>query len=277
MKITRILFGVLILLPIAVGVQKEHADSLFTDLTFGSGAGSYAGRYHTRYYSYTPGSGCWGGGGGGWQDVEHRKKIDFQDAGFGIEHRTSENFGLGFRTGFVKEQRIRHYQDNYNTVHLESRTSWIFNPYVSLEGAHTGFGIGPVITSDGLYYPSSNSGNHDQDEFVKNALISYHARFGSLKAVYASVSRLENVPLVSGGGYLNYGLGTEAIPYVSLWVGGSTGPFDGHALLVKAGAKLSPNWTVYSAYRSGNTHGDGAETIGENAFSLRLNYRFFRK
>jgi len=277
MKMMRILCGILILLPVAVGVQNNHSDSLFTDLTFGGGAGSYAGRYHTRYYSYSPGSGCCGGG-GGWQDVEHRKKISFQDAGFGIDHRTSENFGLGFRTGFVKDQRIRHYQDNYNTVHLESKTSWIFNPYMSLEGAGTGFGIGPVITSNGLYYPSSNSGDHAQDEFVKKVSFSYHARFGNPKAVYASVSRLENVPLVSGGGYLNYGLGTEAIPYVSLWVGGSTGPFDGHALLVKAGAKLSPNWTVYSTYRSGETRGDrGSERIDEKAFSVRLNYRFFRK
>jgi hypothetical protein len=273
MKMARILFGVLILLPVAVGVQKQHSDSLFTDLTFGTGAGSYAGRYYTR--SYSPGSGC--DGGGGYQYVEHRKKIDFQDAGFGIDHQVSKSFRLGFRTGYISDKRVKYFADDYSKFRLQSTTSWIFNPYFSVEGSGMGFGLGPVISGKGIYYPSSKAEDYAHGKFTKKALASYHARFGSPKAVYASVSRLENVPLVSGGGYLNYGLGTEAIPYVSLWVGGSTGPFDGHALLVKAGAKLSPNWTVYSAYRSGTTHGDGAETIGENAFSLRLNYRFFRK
>ena len=75
MNIARILCGVLILLPVTVGMQKDHSDSLFTDLTFGTGAGSYAGRYYTQYYS--PGSGC--DGGGGWQYLEHRKKISFKD------------------------------------------------------------------------------------------------------------------------------------------------------------------------------------------------------
>jgi hypothetical protein len=272
MKMARILFGVLILLPVAVGVQNQHSDSLFTDLTFGAGAGSYAGRYYTRYYS--PGSGC---DAGGYQYIEHRRKIDFQDAGFGIDHQTSKSVRLGFRTGYVKDKRVHYFQDDYNTFDLESSTSLIFNPYLSVEGAGIGFGLGPMLATNGIYYASSKPEDYAKDKFVKRASLSYHARLGNPKAVYASVSHLENVPLISGGGYLNYGLGTEAIPYVSLWVGGCTGPFDGRALLVKVGAKLSPHWTVYSAYRSGDASGETSKRIGERAFSLRMNYRFFRR
>jgi len=273
MKMTRILCGVLILLPVAVGVQKDHSDSLFTDLTFGGGAGSYAGRYYTRYYS--PGSGC--DGGEGWQYVEHRKKISFQDAGFGIDHQVSKSFRLGLRTGYVNDKRVKYTGDDYSSFKLESNTSWIFNPYLSVEGGGIGFGLGPVISGKGIYYSSSKPEDYAKDKFIKKTLVSYHVRLGSPKSVYASVSRLENIPLISGGGYLNYGLGTEAIPHISLWVGGCTGPFDGGALLVKLGAKLSPHWTVYSTYRSGDTRGEGPKSIGETAFSVRMNYRFFRK
>ena len=78
---------------------------------------------------------------------------------------------------------------------------------------------------------------------------------------------------------MNYGLGTEAIPRVSLWVGGSSSkPFDEESLLLKVGVKLTPNWSVHSVYRAGETTGDDSnERINETAFSLRLNYRFFRK
>ena len=275
MKIARILCGVLVLLPVAVGVQKERSDSLFTDLTFGAGAGSYAGRYYTRHYS--PGSGC--DGGGGWQYREHRKKVGFQDAGFGIDHQLTRKFRLGFRTGYISDKRAKYVGDEYGSFRLESKTSWIFNPYFSLEGAGGGLGMGPLLATKGLYYPSSKPEDYPKHKYIAKALLSYHIRLGSPKVLYASLSKLENVPLISGGGYLNYGLGTEAIPRVSLWVGGSgSKPFDEESLLLKVGVKLTPNWSLHSVYRSGSTRGEGSsKRISENAFSVRLNYRFFRK
>ncbi len=275
MKAARILCGVLMLLPVAVGVQKKHSDSLFTDLTFGAGAGSYAGRYYTRHYS--PGSGC--DGGGGWQYVEHRKKIGFQDAGFGIDHQISKNFGLGFRTGYISDSRVKYVGDDYGEFKLTSKTSWIFNPHFSVDWRSAGFGFGPLYATDGVYYPSSEPEDYTKNKFNAKALLSYHVRLGNPKTLYASLSRLENVPLISGGGYLNYGVGTEAIPRVSLWVGGSgSKPFDEEAFLLKVGLKLSPNWSVHSVYRSGDTRGErSTQRISEKAFSVRLNYRFFRK
>jgi hypothetical protein len=255
-------------------VQKEHSDSLFTDLMFGAGAGSYAGRYYTRHYS--PGSGC---DGGNWQYVEHHKKIGFQDAGFGLDHQVSSKLRLGFRTGYISDKRVKYVGDDYNSFTLEPKTSWIFNPYFSLEGKGMGFGLGPLYASNGIYYPSSDAEDYAKNKFVKKALISYHLRLGNPRTFYASLSHLENIPLISGGGYLNYGIGTEAIPRISLWVGGSSGkPFDEGAWLFKAGARLTPHWSIHSVYRSGETKGDySTKRISEKAFSVRLNYRFFRK
>lgn len=274
MKIAQILCGVLVLLPVMVGVQKEHSDSLFTDLTFGAGAGSYAGRYYTRHYS--PGSGC---DGGNYYYKEHRKKIGFQDAGFGIETQLSKTFRLGLRTGYIKDKRVKYTGQNYDSFKLESKTSLIFNPHFSVEWAGAGFGLGPLFATNGIYYPSSKPEDYAKHKYIVKTSISYHMRLGNPKSLYASVSHLENIPLISGGGYLNYGLGTEAIPRVSLWVGGSgSKPFDKGSLLFKVGFKLSPNWSVHSVYRSGETRGGYPnKNIEEKAFSVRLNYRFFRK
>lgn len=274
MKIARILCGVLVLLPLVVGVQKEHSDSLITDLMFGAGGGSYGGRYYTRHYS--PGSGC---GGGNWQYVEHRKKIDFQDVGFGIDHQITEKLRLGFRTGYVTDDRAKYVGDDYSAFELESKTSWIFNPCFSVEGKRVGFGLGALMTTDGIYYPSSKDEDYADNKFIEKTLPSFHLRLGNPRALYASLSHLENVPLISGGGYINYGLGTEAIPRVSLWVGGSGNkPFGSEAWLFKIGARVSPHLSVHSAYRWGETRGgDSSGRIDEKAFSLGLNYRFFRK
>jgi hypothetical protein len=274
MKMTQMICGVLVIMPVVVGVPKDRPDSLSTDLTFGAGAGSYAGRYYTRHYS--PGSGC---DGGGYQYVEHRKKIGYQDAGFGIDHQIAKNLRLGLRTGYVKDKRVAYFDDNYDSFRLESKTSWIFNPYFSLEWGAAGLGIGPLFATKGLYYPSDKPEEYAKHKYIAKTLASYHVRLGNPKTICASLSHLENVPLISGGGYVNYGLGTEAIPRVSLWIGGSSSkPFDEESLLLKVGVKLTPNWSVHSVYRAGETTGDDSnEMINETAFSLRLNYRFFRK
>lgn len=274
MKMARSFSAILFFLPLVVGVQNEHSDSLFTDVTFGAGAGSYAGRYYTRHYS--PGFGC---DGGDWRYVEHRKKISFHDAGFGIETQLSKTFRLGLRTGYVSDKRAKYIGQDHSSFKLESKTSYIFNPHFSLERRAVGLGLGAFFATDGIYYPSSKPEDYAEHKYIAKSLLSYHVRLGDPKTVYASLSHLENVSLISGGGYLNYGLGTEAIPRVSLWAGGSGDrPFEKGSLLFKVGVKLSPRWSVHSVYRSSETKGEHSpDGIEERAFSVRLNYRFFRK
>jgi hypothetical protein len=211
--------------------------------------------------------------------VEHREKIAFQDAGFGIETQLSKTVRLGLRTGFISDKRANYTDQDHSSFKLEPKTSYIFNPHLSLERGAGEIGLGPLFATEGIYYPSSKNEDYAKRKYIEKTSISYHLRLGNPKTFYASLSRLENIPLISGGGFLNYGLGTEAVPRVSLWVGGSgTKPFDDAALLLKVGVQLSPNWSVCSAYRSGKTHGEPAtKGIQERAFSVKLNYRFFRK
>jgi hypothetical protein len=285
MKLGLRLAGVLMVLPIVVGVQKPPKDSLYTDLTIGAGEGSYANTYYTRTYSPGGGGGCDGGGGSwkhkiasDWIYQEHHKKIGYKDAGTGVETRISEKAKLGLRTGYIKDTRVQVFDDT--VVTFQNKTSYIFNPHLSFDWSSFGFGLGVVVTSaEGLYYPSFKAEDYFNGKGnTITTMPSYHLRLGNPKYVYTSISYLENVPIVSGGGYLNYGIGTEAIPYISLWVGaGHKKPFEKNSILVKAGIKLSRNLALNFAYRSDKSNGYLTNNpIKENAFSVKMNYRFFR-
>jgi len=274
MKIGLRLWGTLLILPIVVGAEKQASDSLYTDLTMGVGGGSYANSFYTAHYR--PGSGCEGGD---YLYQEYREKIGYQDAGIGIETQVSRRAKLGFRTGYVKDKRVKFIHYDPDQYKLESKTSYIFNPHFSLDWSYFGFGLGYLLASEDIHYPSFKLEQYSNGKDVKKSLASYHLRLGNPKYVYGSVSELENIPLISGGGYVNYGVGTEAIPHVSLWIGTSgKRPSEKESLLLKAGFRLSPNWSLHSAYHSGDSNGRYVnQPIKEKGFSVRLNYRFFRK
>lgn len=273
MKIGLKLSSVLMILPIVVGVQKQPSDSLYTDLTIGAGGGSYANTFYTRHY--TPGSGC---DGGGYTYNEYREKIGYQDAGIGIETQVSKRAKLGLRTGYIKDKRVKFINYDTDEYNLESKTSYIFNPHFSLEWSYFGFGLGIAGATNGFYYPSLKREEYSEGKNIAKIKPSYHLRLGNPKYIYASISHLENIPLISGGGYLNYGVGTEAIPNISLWAGSGKKPFEKDCFLLKAGVKLSHNWSLNCAYRSGESNGRYiSKPIKEKGFSVRLNYRFFRK
>jgi hypothetical protein len=283
MKIGLKLCSVLMVLPLVMGVQKQKSDSLYTDLTIGAGGGSYGNTFYTRVYTPGSGTGCDGGSSAGsnYTYHEHRKEIGYKDGGIGLETTVSKKVKVGLRAGYVKDTRVKISESEYT---LESKSSYFINPHLSFEWSYFGFGGGPVVAlNDGLYYPSFNSNLYEKYDFhgenwSKTLLPSFHMRLGNPQYLYASVSHLENIPLISGGGYLNYGIGTEAIPYLSLWAGyGDKKPFEQGSFLVKGGLKLSRSLSLNFAYRSGKSAGYYAyEPIKEKGFSLRLNYRFLR-
>jgi hypothetical protein len=274
MKLGLKLSSVLIVLPIVVGVERQPSDSLYTDFTMGAGGGSYANSFYTAHYR--PGSGC---DGGNYTYHEYREKITYQDAGIGIETQVSKKAKVGLRTGFIKDKRIKFTSFDPDRYVLQDKTSYIFNPHFSFDWKYFGFGLGCLMSTSGIYYPSFKLEHYSSGNNLVKSAVSHHFRLGNPKYLYVSVSHLENIPLISGGGYLNYGVGTEAVPSLYLWVGGSgQKPFEKEALLLKAGIKLSPNWTLNFAHRSGKSNGRYInKPIKENGFSVNLNYRFFRR
>lgn len=283
MKIGLKLCSVLMVLPLVMGVQKHHSDSLYTDLTIGAGGGSYGSTFYTRTYTPTSGTGCDGSSssGGYWTYHENREKINYKDAGIELETTTSKKTKIGIRLGYIKDTRIEIQNETYTS---KKKTSYIINPHFSFEFEGIGFGAGLLFATEGLYYPSFKKDSYNEDYFIgndrsKTILPSFHLRLGSPKYLYASVSQIENIPVLSGGGYLNYGVGTEAIPYISLWAGYcDKKPFEKRSFLLKGGLKLSKSLSLnFSYHPSVETQGvEIFKPIKESALSIRLSYRFFR-
>lgn len=282
MKLGLKLCSALMVLPLVMGVQKHQSDSLYTDLTIGAGGGSYGNTFYTRTYTPGSGSGCDGSGSGGsWTYHENREKVGFKDFGVGLETTTSKKTKLGIRMGYIQDSRVEVHNESFLR---KSKTSYIINPHFSFEFEGIGFGAGLFVATQGLYYPSFKRNDYKEDYFTgndrsKDILPSFHLRLGVPRYFYASVSHLENIPVLSGGGYLNYGVGTEAIPHVSLWAGYcDKKPFEKGSFLLKGGVKLSSSLSLDFAYRpSVETQGmEIYKPVKESAFSLRLSYRFFR-
>lgn len=222
-----------------MGVQVGKNDSTETNIKVSGGAGSYA--YITR--------GCEG-------EVLTKDKVPFKDLGYSIDHKFKFPVRVGLRGGNIWE-RNRYYPD-------ERRTNSYLNPDLSLEWKWFGIGAGPFFAQKDL--PTREGG-----KLSRNSL-SWHLRFGSPK-LYFSIHMLESVPLYSGGGYINLGLGGGVSRKFSLWFGlGTKGPYDTEGFLAKTNIKLKGNWYVDLVGRLGTSAG-----ISESAISFGLNYKFITK
>jgi len=227
--------GFLFLLPLVVGVQVGKNDSTETNIKVAGGAGSYA--YITR--------GCEG-------QVLTKDKVPFKDFGFSLDHKFRFPVRVGLRGGNIWE-RNRYYPD-------KRITNSYLNPNLSFEWRRFGIGAGPFFAQKDL--PTREGGK------LRRNSLSWHLRLGSPK-LYFSIHMLESVPLYSGGGYINLGLG-GASRKVSYWFGlGIRGPYDTEGFLIKTNFKLKENWYLDLAGRLGQSEG-----VSESAVSFGLNYKF---
>lgn len=230
-------FGFFFLLPLVIGVPVSEDDSTEMNIKFAAGKGSYA----------TITRGCEG-------QVLSKRKIPFQDMGFSVDYRIKSPACLGLRAGKIWTEY--EYSVYTNGIEYEKMTNSYLNPNISLEGSKLGIGIGYFIPKKHL--PKKE----------KKQLFSWHLRFGPPKS-YFSIHYLENVPLYSGGGYVNLGLGGKAGKKINYWFGlGSAGPYDKAGFVAKTNFEIKRNWHLDLAGRLG-----GSEGIWENAIAVGLNYR----
>ena len=230
--------GFLFILPLVVGAQVGENDSSVTNIKVGGGAGSYA--YVTR--------GCEG-------QVINKKTIPFRDIGFSFDHKFRFPVRVGLRGGQIWDKNVYPPDETITNLYL--------NPHVSLE--FKSFGIGAGVCSAQKELSANKSGS-------ETTLPSWHLRLGSRK-LYFSIHMLENVPIYSGGGFVNLGFGGRAGRNASCWFGvSSPRPYDALGFLAKTNFKLQGNWHLDLAGRLGTSEG-----ISESAVSLGLNYRFVGK
>ena len=148
-----------------------------------------------------------------------------------------------------------------------SRVSWdgyprkyeytYWNPHLAIESPYVGIGIGYLSGA-----PSFEFGSYEDSEPV-----SAHLRLGNYSAGHFLATFNENLPLASGGGYLNLGIGYPGGKKASLFSGLTATPYDGLGFVQKVSWKLSTGFDLDLKGRAGFSEGNF-----EGGFSLGLRY-----
>jgi hypothetical protein len=226
------IYGVLLFLaPMTVDVGSPENDAV-TSIRLGGGVGSYA--IVTR--------GCDG-------QILTKRMEQFQDVGMEVNHRFARNSGgstvhVGVRGGHLADHR-RFQANQYDPG--EAGTRYI-NPYIAMDEREIGLGIGVLFAQRRLY--------SNEDPKAKRYATG-HLRIGSTSTKYFSMSVLENVPLYSGGGFLDAGFGFRASPWADVWVGGSFGgTYDSPGMLFKLNLRPHRRWSIGTNIRYGALDGE---------------------
>ena len=260
----------LLMTPVPV-VQTDAERTRETSLTLGAGSGAY-----DREVRFQAGmSDC------GPITRTARFDADFTDFGADLEHRMAKNGSVGVRAGFIREKvelvpnqsvTVSVNVDSIATQVESTRDNFYLNPYIAKEGSWLGVGGGVIVASQPLRLGDDEE--HPADEGPHVAL-SGHLRVGKRSRLYASTSAGENVPIYSGGGFFNYGVGIDIPVGVDLWVGQTLGPWRKEELLMKADVHPSPHWSLGASFRLGSDAPEPLTSSGRQyGASVRLTRRF---
>jgi len=267
-------------MPVALTVPEDRVladeDAATTSVKFGAGGGSYR---RDIIFSFTSPDGCT-------SSEPLYLNQGFVDVGLEIEHADPGAFRLGVRGGVIREnyEVANTFTSGVNVDSLERQADpidqyYYVNPYIAGDWTWFGVGIGAIFSSEPLrtgdtdYYP--------EDEGTK-AFASGHLRLGSespmgtgnLQGIYGLISVGENVPIYSGGGLFNMGLGLRPITALDVWAGKAFGPWTDSEWLVKVGVHPSPEWSIDGTLRfPSSSASPGSNDVTEYGIGLGITYR----
>lgn len=184
----------------------------------------------------------------GCEGTTNKFEVDYGDLGASVEHGFEGPARIGLRVGAIWPE----------DGPLDLSNIYV-NPHVAVDWKAASLGLGGVVSQRS--FPSVDGESIEP-------VISAHIRLGRLDKIYASSSWFENVPVYSGGGYFDIGLGGRPTRSFDLWLGVSAGPYDNGGVLVKASHRVGPSFSLALHARLGSSEG-----IDENAVSLGVGYR----
>jgi hypothetical protein len=196
-----------LLVPYIVGFTPAPEDSASTSLTVAAGGGSYA---HVS-------RDCSG-------KVLGVENIPFQDVAVGVERR-SGMAAYGARAGMFRVEP----GSGDGIVRDRGQRSWYVNPYIGIEGRDAGVQFGAVILRHtGLGEPSPAG-----REFDETPLPSARIRLGQADGLHLLTGFASNMPLGSGGGVYDLGLGFPIGDRARGWLGLALVPYEEGAVSTK--------------------------------------------
>jgi len=274
-----------------MAISVPESDSTYrTTITLGGGSGRH-GTGLDVYLGTVDGSG-YGCEGTSYPAREVRRPVDleerFIDIGGGIDHQLEgSKWHLGLRGGYVREEATLVGSAPINpltneTVDISEAMSsyaqtsyWYVNPYVAIEGSKIGIGIGalgsqaPLRTAETKRIP---------EDLLEGAGIqpSFHFRLGPRDKFYVSYSLWEGIPIYSGGGMHNAGVGFLLGRHLDVWTGYAFGgPYRTDGMLVRATLGASSAVAVNISLRVPVDYqsADGYGSINEIGGSVGLQFR----
>jgi len=218
--------------PLAVSVREAPRDSILARFTLATGIGTYA-------------------------DVQRNCSGDV----LGVTERRLREMGgavdMGLPHGFHLGTRASHLSGVASGDGPPAECT-VWNPYASFERGFVGLGVGYVARAGGL---------SELNDFELPP-VSAHLRLGPPDQSYVSSSLVENLPLYTGGGMLDIGLGFRPHPNLDLWLGGAGGePYDKFGALLKAQYRPDRHFAVDVHGRLGSSEG-----ARENAIGVGISY-----
>ena len=197
----------------------------------------------------------------------------YSEAGLEAVHTMDNGLSMAVRGGVIREKftektAIPNGNGTFATSHHVWENSYV-NPSIGYEGTYGGLGAGvvfarrPFLAGDQeafLRYgtPGYMSGGGWNET---TALPSFHIRGGSLDGRYFRLAFMENVPLYSGGGFYDIGVGAHVSRNWDVYSGLSAGPFDGPGLTLRTAYRAHPNLAITAQTRLGKGGGENQSGV----------------
>ena len=233
----------LILLPYMIGFSPNPADSSSTTIGIAGGGGSYS----------VVSRDCSG-------RVLDMKDYPFTDFGISVDHKFSA-FDIGIKGGIA----------SINSAGGEGTLQYV-NPTIGVNTGFLGLQLGPLFTNDfggsfftrkGIFGERGYRYDWSYDGLFTPQYTKVYPtgslRLGFLDKWYFTTGIYDNLPIISGGGLFDMGIGfhTGDNPASRLWFGVGGLPFDGALLSGKGDFPLSDKLILNL---QGNFHtGDATE------------------
>lgn len=205
---------IMVLFPYIVGFTPNSTDSSTTSVELAIGSGSYA---HVS------------------RDCEGKvlgvTDVPFQDAAASVDYETSP-VRVGVKAGGIHTAEDKDYQ---GYKRHDEGTIFYANPNVGLNTSYVGLDAGVLLF------------NRDRGigAFDNLPIWTGRIRLGKLNRWYVSTSFDNNMPLFSGGGMIDAGIGFHGEKaHSNFWIGLGALPYDGAALCVRGDIPTSENMVL---------------------------------
>jgi len=201
--------------------------------------------------------------------VVESTRQDFSDVAAEVNHRFQSGAEAGIRGGYVDNGFVflEPSEDPYVALAGEERGVYYVNPYIGPESRRFGLGVGVIWASDPLLNGDLNVGRVTA-EAGHRYYPSGHLRIGP-RSTHFSLRVLEGLPICSGGGIVDMGVGWRT-NHVRGFAGMSgSGLYDGVGVVLNLTLNASDRLEIGTNLRLGGSEG-AAEYGGGLVLGWRL-------